>query len=89
MADGPLQRVSSTVSEMTLLVEQPGLSSQEVFLQQGISLGRAASNTVCVEDASIEAIHARVLRRPDGRAARYQLSAPYVYGAGGVTVLFS
>ena len=66
MSTNSPQQTSSSVSEMTLLVEQPDLSPQEVFLQQGISLGRAESNTVCVEDAAVEAIHARVWRQPDG-----------------------
>ena len=87
MPASSLQRTSSSVSEMTLLVEQPGLASQEVFLQHGISLGRAASNTVCVDDASVEAIHARVLRRPDGAMLlRCESRDGRVIGAEGVPV---
>ena len=39
---------------------------QEVFLQHGITIGRATSNMVCIEDLEVEHIHARVLRQGDG-----------------------
>ena len=57
---------TSSQSDLTLLVQQEGRIDQEVFLQHGITIGRAASNTVCIEDSEVEHIHARVLRQADG-----------------------
>ena len=62
----PKSRSSSSQSDLTLLVQQEGQIDQEVFLQHGLTIGRAASNTVCIEDPEVEHIHARVLRQADG-----------------------
>ncbi|SVD91288.1 uncharacterized protein METZ01_LOCUS444142, partial [marine metagenome] len=59
-------KTTSSQSDLTLLVQQEGRIDQEVFLQHGLTIGRAASNTVCIEDSEVEHIHARVLRQADG-----------------------
>ena len=62
----PPGKPTSSQPDLTLLVQQEGRIDQEVFLQHGITIGRAASNTVCIEDSEVEHIHARVLRQADG-----------------------
>ena len=62
----PPGKPTSSQSDLTLLVQQEGRIDQEVFLQHGLTIGRAASNTVCIEDPEVEHIHARVLRQADG-----------------------
>ena len=57
---------TSSQADLTLLVQQEGRIDQEVFLQHGLTIGRAASNTVCIKDSEVEHIHARVLRQADG-----------------------
>jgi hypothetical protein len=57
---------TSSQADLTLLVQQEGQIDQEVFLQHGITIGRAASNMICIEDPEVEHIHARVLRQTDG-----------------------
>ena len=57
---------TSSQADLTLLVQQEGRIDQEVFLQHGLTIGRASSNTVCIEDPEVEHIHARVLRQADG-----------------------
>jgi hypothetical protein len=48
------------------LVQQEGRIDQEVFLQHGITIDRASSNMICIEDSEVEHIHARILRQADG-----------------------
>jgi Zn finger protein HypA/HybF involved in hydrogenase expression len=57
---------SSTLTDLTLQVRQPGTAEQEVFLQHGLSLGRNASNSLCIDNPEVERIHAQVLRQADG-----------------------
>ena len=62
----PAGKPTSSQADLTLLVQQEGRIDQEVFLQHGLTIGRASSNTVCIEDPEVEHIHARVLRQADG-----------------------
>ncbi len=57
---------SSSLTDLTLQVRQPGTAEQEVFLQHGLSLGRNASNSLCIDNPEVERIHAQVLRQADG-----------------------
>ncbi len=57
---------ASTLSDLTLEVRRAGAADQEVFLQHGLSLGRNASNTLCIDHPDVERIHAQVLRQTDG-----------------------
>jgi hypothetical protein len=57
---------SSSSSGMTLLVELPGVVAQEVFLQHGLTIGRATSNAICINHSEVDHIHARLLKEPDG-----------------------
>jgi serine/threonine protein kinase len=57
---------SSSLTDLTLEVRQPGAAEQEVFLQHGLSLGRNPSNTLCINHPDVERIHAQVLRQADG-----------------------
>jgi serine/threonine protein kinase len=57
---------ASTLSDLTLEVRRAGAADQEVFLQHGLSLGRNASNTLCINHPDVERIHAQVLRQADG-----------------------
>ena len=57
---------SSSSSGMTLLVELPGVVAQEVFLQHGLTIGRATSNAICINHLEVDHIHARLLKEPDG-----------------------
>lgn len=54
----------SLILDMVLKVEG---DQQEAFLQHGMTIGRAASNTVRVDSPDVEHIHARVLRGGDGK----------------------
>ena len=54
------------LGELTLLVQQPQSPDQEFFVQRGLTIGRSPSNTICVDDPSVERIHARVMHQPDG-----------------------
>jgi predicted component of type VI protein secretion system len=58
---------TSSQSDLTLLVEQPGGFTQQVFIQNNLTLGRGDSNIVCIDDPSVDHIHARVLRQADGK----------------------
>ena len=58
---------SSTQPDLTLSVEQSGGFTQEVFIQNNLTLGRSDSNIVCIDDPSVDHIHARVLRQGDGK----------------------
>ncbi|MEX2389769.1 MAG: FHA domain-containing serine/threonine-protein kinase [Phycisphaeraceae bacterium] len=51
---------------MTLHVSQPGSPDQEVFVQHGLTIGRAESNPVCIPDADVDPIHARLRRDAQG-----------------------
>ena len=62
----PSGKPASSQADLTLLVQQEGRIDQEVFLQHGITIGRASSNMICIEDSEVEHIHARVLRQADG-----------------------
>ncbi|MGD0137989.1 MAG: protein kinase [Tepidisphaeraceae bacterium] len=55
------------MTDLTITVSVKGSSDQEVFVQHGMSIGRNPSNTICIDEAGIERIHAQVLRQPDGR----------------------
>jgi eukaryotic-like serine/threonine-protein kinase len=57
---------SSSLTDLTLEVRQSGGTEQEVFLQHGLSLGRNASNGLCIDHPDVERIHAQVMRQPDG-----------------------
>ena len=50
----------SMLSELALQVELPGVGQQQVYIQQGFSLGRANSNTIVIKGGSVGQIHARV-----------------------------
>jgi serine/threonine-protein kinase len=66
MATGAKRSSSSSLADMTLHVRQPDGSDQEVFVQHGLTIGRAESNPVCVPDPGIDPIHARILRQNEG-----------------------
>ena len=52
--------------ELVLAVEQPGVGRQEIFVQHGVSLGRGESNTVRIDGAGVELLHAKVVKGDDG-----------------------
>ncbi len=56
----------SSLSEWTLLVQQPGQVDQEVFVQHGLTIGRSPSNTIAVDHPDVERLHAQVQRQADG-----------------------
>ena len=62
-------RANSQLSDLTLLVERPLALQEEVFLQHGLTLGRAASNAICINHPDVDHIHARVQKQPDGSFA--------------------
>ena len=62
-------RPNSQLSDLTLLVERPLAVQEEVFLQHGLTLGRAASNAICINHPDVDHIHARVQKQPDGSFA--------------------
>ena len=66
MRDSNAQSVASGSFELTLLVQTPGSLDQEVFVQHGLTIGRGHSNTICIDDETVERLHARVVRKPDG-----------------------
>jgi eukaryotic-like serine/threonine-protein kinase len=67
MAESPEESSkSSSLTDLTLEVRQPGAAEQEVFLQHGLSLGRNPSNSLCINHPDVERIHAQVLRQADG-----------------------
>ncbi|MBM3992439.1 MAG: hypothetical protein FJ298_15765, partial [Planctomycetes bacterium] len=47
---------------LTLVVRPPEGAEHEVFVLHGLTLGRAASNAICIPHPDVDAIHARVLR---------------------------
>ncbi len=57
---------SSSLTDLTLQVRLDGGAEQEVFLQHGLSIGRNASNTICIDHPDVERIHAQIQRQPDG-----------------------
>lgn len=57
---------SGSRSLLVLVVEQPGVPRQEFFVQHGLTIGRNASNAICIDDPAVERIHALLQRRPDG-----------------------
>ena len=57
---------SSSFSELTLRVEQPGQTEQEVYVQHGLTLGRDSSNAVQIDHPDVERIHVRIQRLGDG-----------------------
>ena len=67
MSSSGTERSSGGRSQLILAVQLPDQPEQEVFLQHGLTIGRAESNPVCVPEEGVEPIHARVLRAEDGR----------------------
>ena len=73
---------SSALSlEMSIKVEgQP----EEAFLQHGLTIGRASSNTICLDDPAVERIHARVMKGEAGKLfLRRESPAARVFGMAG------
>jgi len=42
-------------------VERPGKPVEEYFVQHGLAIGRAKSNTICIDHPDVDHIHARVV----------------------------
>jgi hypothetical protein len=58
----------ATTSKVTSLAPEIGgsaLSEQEVFAQHGLSIGRGAASTTCIDGPEVDRIHARILRRSE------------------------
>jgi hypothetical protein len=61
----------STIAEgLTLAVQCAGEPPREVFVAEGLTIGRASSNTICLDQSNIERIHARVVAGDDGLAVQ-------------------
>lgn len=53
-------------SRLVLKVDQAGTATQEVFVHEGLKIGRNPSNAICIEDTSVKHIHAWVCRDAAG-----------------------
>ena len=62
---GSSSKSSSRLPELVLVVSGAGAADGEFYIQANLSIGRNASNTVVLEQDSIERIHAEVRR--DGK----------------------
>ena len=50
-------KTSSGLTGMTMIVTGPSIADQEVFLQHGLTIGRNAANTICIDEPGVERIH--------------------------------
>ncbi|MEX2389765.1 MAG: FHA domain-containing serine/threonine-protein kinase [Phycisphaeraceae bacterium] len=57
---------SSGLSGLTLHVILADSPEQELFVQHGLTIGRGESNAVCIPDAEVDPIHARIRRDAHG-----------------------
>ena len=64
---------SAFQSNLTLLAKQEGMIEQEVFLQHGITICRATSKMICIEDCEVEHSH---LRPTTGTRQKQLIPAP-------------
>ena len=57
---------SPALFNLTLYVKGDNVVAQELFVQHGLSVGRNQSNTICIDEPSIDRIHSQIQRQADG-----------------------
>ena len=61
----PTPTTQSEGGDLILGVEHNGVRLKEFYLQHGMDLGRATSNTVHIDDPAVDAIHAEIILHSD------------------------